>query len=269
MYWYLNLSSIVKWGDSYSRTFRVTSGVRQGGILSPRIFTLYVNDLILALRNSGVGCRIIDLFIAAIMYADDLALMAPTRSALQKLLDICHNYGLEWCITYNPIKTQCMIFGSSSEIECKPLLINNSPITFVNECKYLGVNVMAGKEFFASAKKHLSAFYCCSNTILNVLHGPSVNIQMKLLYANCVPKLTYACEVRKHTSREVIQMEVAVNDSIRKIYGYNRWESTRFLRESLGYKSITETFADRRNSFLEKLQLTRNPVLITLKEFYT
>ena len=128
---------------------------------------------------------------------------------------------------------------------------------------------MAGKEFFASAKKHLSAFYCCSNTILNVLHGPSVNIQMKLLYANCVPKLTYACEVRKHTSREVIQMEVAVNDSIRKIYGYNRWESTRFLRESLGYKSITETFADRRNSFLEKLQLTRNPVLITLNEFYT
>ena len=262
MYWYLNLSSKVKWGDSYSRSFKVTSGVRQGGILSPRIFTLYVDDLIITLRKSGVGCHIVDLFIAAIMYADDLALMAPTRSALQQLLDICHNYGLEWCITYNPTKTQCMIFGSSNE--CKPLLLNDSPIAFVNDCKYLGINVIAGKEFFASSKKHLSAFYCCSNTILNVLHGPSKRIQMKLLYSNCVPKLTYACEVRKHTSGEVTQMEVAVNDSIRKIHGYNRWESTRFLRESLGYKSITETFTLRRNSFLDKLQFTRNPVLISL-----
>ena len=88
---------------------------------------------------------------------------------------------------------------------------------------------------------------------------------MQLLYSNCVSGLTYACEVRAHKSREMTQMEVAVNDSVRKIFGYNRWESTRFLRMSSGYDSITETFAKRRVSFLEKIKYTGNPVLESLK----
>ena len=163
MYWYLNLISVVKWNGIVSRTFKVTSGVRQGGILSPRLFTLYVDDLLLALRNSGVGCHIVDKFIGAIMYADDLALLAPTRSSLQKLLNICHSYGIKWCLTYNTTKTTVMVFGRSNE--CQSLYLNDMPISFVTEYKYLGVWIIAGKEFLTSARKPLSTFYCCANTI--------------------------------------------------------------------------------------------------------
>ena len=88
---------------------------------------------------------------------------------------------------------------------------------------------------------------------------------MRLLCSICVPALTYACEVRTHGSGEMTQMDVAVNDSIRKIVGFNRWESTRSLRTSYGYDSITQMFAKRRVSFLEKIELTGNPVLRTLK----
>ena len=56
---------------------------------------MYVNDLINALKKSRVGCHIIDMFVAAIMYADDLALLAPTRLSLQTLLDICYAYGVQ------------------------------------------------------------------------------------------------------------------------------------------------------------------------------
>ena len=263
MYWYLNLVSVVKWNGIFSRTFQVTSGVRQGGILSPRLFTIYVDDLLLALRNSGVGCHIVDKFLGAIMYADDLALLAPTRSSLQKLLNICQEYGIEWCITYNTTKTTVMIFGRSTE--CQSLFLNDSPIRFVTEYKYLGIWVIAGTKFLTSARKPLTTFYCIANTILNILHKPSEQIMMHLLYSNCVPGLTYACEIRRHSSDEMQKMNTAVNDCIRRIFSYNRWESTRFLRNSFGYDSITNIFAKRSASFDRGLRFTGNPILMFLK----
>jgi hypothetical protein len=109
MYWYLNLTAKCKWGNVYSEIFSVDYGVRQGGVLSPRIFAIYIDDFILELRGSNLGCYIIEMFVAAILYADDLALLASTRSSLQGLLDICESYGIEWCISYNSLKTKVMI----------------------------------------------------------------------------------------------------------------------------------------------------------------
>ena len=264
MYWYLNMHSIVKWNGALSRSFHVTSGVRQGGILSPRLFTIYVDDLISTLRDSKIGCHLVDLFIAAIMYADDLALLAPTRSSLQKLLDICYTYGAEWCISYNPTKTAVMVFGQKNE--CQSLTLNSAPIEFVNKCKYLGVIVTADKSgrFSCTIDSFLSGFYRTSNTILNVLNRPSEQISMHLLYSICVPKLTYACEVRSHSARDMMRMDVALNDSIRKIFTFQRWESTRYLRQSFGYKSISETFNRRIKSFRFNLKFTYNPLLFAL-----
>ena len=95
IYWYRNLSSVVKWNDKLSESFLVTSGVRQGGILSPRLFILYVDDLLVALRNSGAGCHIGQVFFDAMGYADDIILLAPSRVALEKILNICEEFGFK------------------------------------------------------------------------------------------------------------------------------------------------------------------------------
>ena len=109
------------------------------------------------------------------------------------------------------------------------------------------------------------SFYCSANTILNVLNKPSEQVLMKLLYSSCVPILTYGCEVKRHTGREMTSLDVALNDCIRKIFGYHRWESTRELRKSLGYESVTEIFAKRSSRFMNGLSRTGNAVLIQLK----
>ena len=45
MFWFSNQDYIVKWNNLHSNSFKVTNGVRQGGILSPRLFTVYVDAL--------------------------------------------------------------------------------------------------------------------------------------------------------------------------------------------------------------------------------
>ena len=109
------------------------------------------------------------------------------------------------------------------------------------------------------------SFYCSTNTILNVLNKPSENVLMMLLYSNCVPILTYGCEVKRPNGREITSLDVALNDCTRKIFGFRRWESTRELRKSLGYESITEIFGKRNSRFLNGISWTGNSVLIQLK----
>ena len=86
------MTSRVKWCTSYSDEFAVPLGTKQGGISSPGFFSLYIDDMINLLRKSGVGCHLIDMFVACSLFADDVALLAPTRRALQRLIDTCADY---------------------------------------------------------------------------------------------------------------------------------------------------------------------------------
>ena len=54
--WYNKLVSVVKWTGVLSKSFVVSCGVRQGGVLSPFLFNLYVDELIYKLEASDAGC---------------------------------------------------------------------------------------------------------------------------------------------------------------------------------------------------------------------
>ena len=138
---------------------------------------------------------------------------------MQSLLDMCSDYAKYWCIRYNETKTKAMYFGKGfKHFSCQPLLLNSKPIEFVPEWKYLGVTIVAEKEFLCSVKKIRANFYRSSNSILNVLKRPSEPVLMKLLYSISVPNVTYACEVSNYHYREKESLHVAVNDAIRRIF---------------------------------------------------
>ena len=90
---------------------------------------------------------------------------------------------------------------------------------------------------------------------------------MNLLYSNCVPCLTYAAEVVDYRSSEMNSLKVALNDAIRRIFSYNRWESTRSLRQHMGFPNILEIFHSRRDGFLAKNAVIQNQVIRHLTSF--
>ena len=87
-YWYSNQECFVRWRNSISVGFRLSNGTRQGGVLSPFLFSRYIRDLIYETAYSGFGCKIANHSLNILAYADDIALLAPSWKALQNLLSI-------------------------------------------------------------------------------------------------------------------------------------------------------------------------------------
>ena len=80
-YWYSNQKMYVRWGS-----INVSNGVRQEGILSPYLFNIYMDDLSYKLRKKYAGCKIANLIINHLFYADDLVLLCPSYRGMQELL---------------------------------------------------------------------------------------------------------------------------------------------------------------------------------------
>ena len=68
----------VRWNNTISTGFNVRNGVRQGGILSPYLFCIYVEELSKMLNNVHVGCFVGTMLVNHLMYADDLVLLSPS-----------------------------------------------------------------------------------------------------------------------------------------------------------------------------------------------
>ena len=102
-FWYQMQTMCVTWGKVNSVYFNVSNGVRQGGILSPKLFATYVDDLSHELTLCKSGCYIDDHCMNHVMYADDICLMAPSAIGLQKMLDVCLDLSLRNDIMFNPV----------------------------------------------------------------------------------------------------------------------------------------------------------------------
>ena len=74
--WYNNLNAVVKWNGSYSKSFCVTPGARQGSVLSPYLFNIFIYQLLLDLNNCDAGVRIGDTLYNSMGYAEDITLFS-------------------------------------------------------------------------------------------------------------------------------------------------------------------------------------------------
>ena len=71
VYWYATQTFIIRWNNVLSDPFTVSSGLRQGSILSPTLFSVYMDSLSIELFASSVGCTLNTKCFNHLVYADD------------------------------------------------------------------------------------------------------------------------------------------------------------------------------------------------------
>ena len=79
----------VKIGGLWSEEFGISNGTRLGSVLSPSLFSVYLDDLLVQLRKLSLGCHIGGYWLGVLVFADDLILLALCRNVPQKMLNLC------------------------------------------------------------------------------------------------------------------------------------------------------------------------------------
>ena len=94
----------------------MNNGVKQGAVLSPILFCVYIDSLFSVLRRNRTGCWINGMYAGIMGYADDMWLLSPTQDGLQEMVQICSDYckNLNLSFSTHPdsrrSKTECIAY---------------------------------------------------------------------------------------------------------------------------------------------------------------
>ena len=103
----------VRVGDALSAEFDVDAGVPQGAVLSPVLYNAFIDDLMHALNahEQRFGILVGGKRVCAVLYADDIVLLAATRDELQRMLDVCAAHARRWRFAFNTKKCNTALVG--------------------------------------------------------------------------------------------------------------------------------------------------------------
>ena len=124
-----------------------------------------------------------------------------------------------------------------------------------------GTILVSGMSLSFTDRPDWSSFFRASNAIINVLTNAHEYTLLTLLYSNCVPILTYACSVKQYSASDMSDCKTAIDNGLRKIFGFKEWQSIRILREIFKFKSLYVIFKTAQDHFLSSCRTHFNPIV--------
>jgi len=158
-----------------------------------------MDDLSVCLNNSKIGCSMNGVIYNHIMYAEDTCIIAPSPSALHKLLGMCVNFAQSNFVKFNENKTKCMCFKPKklSSLYVLEIMLNNEPLSFVSSNKCLGMIVHDKLDDEEDIMRHVKRLYATGNMLISRLHKCSDEVKTKLFKSSSALRMavTYGVDI--------------------------------------------------------------------------
>jgi len=240
----------VKLPDGLTENFQSFVGVKQGCVLSPTLFNLFVADLPNIFDNTCDPVSLNNYSLSCLMFADDLVLMSESSCGLQSALNKLHSYCSTWGLEVNADKTKILIFNKSGRLLKDKFYFGTKLIDNTNKYKYLGI-IFSASGSFCHAVEHLTEqagkalFKLKQRQILN---NPAT--ALKLFDMLIVPILRYCAEIwspgyinKLHSNNllslcEKCPVEKIHNKFCRFVLGVNRYTTTAGVKAELGRRPL-------------------------------
>ena len=265
MYWYENQTMSVRWGNLVSKSFLVSNGVRQGGILSPYLFNVYMDDLSTRLNNLKIGCSLGNFLINHLMYADDLVLISPSTRGLSRLIEECQEYGLEFDILFNSSKSAVMFFKPNfmHNINLPKFRINNEIIEIVHNYTYLGHILCDDSSDDLDILRQRRKIFAQGNSIMRKFYMCSIDVKLTLFRSYC--SSFYTAQLWVNYSNQVMnKLYTAYHNVLKMFIGLAKWEHTRPICVTMNVKYCPALIRNLIYKFMSRILTSENKLIKAL-----
>lgn len=267
-YMYFNQQTNVMFNSKLSRSWRVGCGVRQGGILSPLLFNIYINHVIETISNIKVGCKLGTTSSNIIAYADDMVLMSPTRKGLQVLIDKMASELDILGLKVNSDKTVCMSFNKSNkDFSHLKLYFKGTLLRNVKEFNYLGIILMTNLCNKNDIIKCRNNFYKNFNSIIRKFPKADTFVKLQLFKSYCTSfygsSLWYDIKGANDTFH---QFSVGYHKAIKKIFAVSTHESNHEVCEWANLFTLKHQINYNLIAYVHKIYLFPNEFLRSIKQ---
>ena len=247
--WYKDQRMCVRWKNAFSDSFPISNGVRQGGVLSPILFTIYIDDLLDNLRNCGVGCFWDSVFAGAMGYADDVVLLSPSPAALRIMLHCCEDFAFERGLQFNPSKTQLIRFSWSSSSSCTARFnFCGQQLSFSDTVTHLGHLLHYNLSDVPDINHKLRDMVKKANCLLASFPRVGPIILTRLFQSYCLS--LYGSALWTLSCPALYHLEVAFNKILRKIWHLPYRSHTGIVHLVANLDSLYNLVFRRSNSLL-------------------
>lgn len=243
-------------GEEVSDEFETGSGVKQGCLLSPTLFSIYLNDLH---EYIGGGINIGSTHVRLLMYADDIVILADDIVTMQQMINQLERYCEMWNLQVNLSKSEIMIFRKGGRIARRERwTFNGEPVRITNEYTYLGVTLSPKMSFKKHVeKRNLSAKNSINATWNDFLAKKEICLKAKwnLFKSVCRGIQSYAAQIWGFSSFE--EVDKLLRFFLKKILKLPPFTPTYILMLETGVE----------NNFIFTLDLHLRYIIRTLYEY--